>query len=609
MPERLGDTAAAAGLAQWPRVKAIFTGALDLPPAQRTAFIERHCEGDPALQRMVQSLLASDRAADHFMEIPAGARVALSRSAPSAAATVADDRVRPGAGSGQSLEIQALLRYRLQSIVLIAFAGMAVFSALRFLRHDLTPQIIWRTMVPGVAFVVLLGIFAVILGRGRVYTLRQLRSIETVFFATATLYFVGDTYNALFVAPAWLLTYAERHPAELSILARQPSILWSTVIIVYGTFIPNTGRRCAAVTLTIALSALSMVAIAGLQYPSIPPRALFLFESEVALWLAIAVAIAIYGSHKIAGLREEALAARKLGQYQLKRRLGQGGMGEVYLAEHTLLRRPCAVKVIRPDQVGHPSTLERFLREVQVTATLTHPNTIQVFDYGQASDGTVFYAMEYLTGLSLDALIERYGSLPTERVIFLLRQLCGALSEAHGVGLIHRDIKPSNVIVCARGGLQDVAKLLDFGLARMESTGALGSGLTQAGMIYGTPSYMSPEQAAGLLTIDARSDIYSLGALAYFLVTSEPPFVRNSVAQTLAAHMDEPVTPLRRLNSAVPPDFETVVMRCLAKNPDDRFPDAASVDRALSTCCAGSEWTQVEATNWWSTVALGVATA
>jgi serine/threonine-protein kinase len=237
---------------------------------------------------------------------------------------------------------------------------------------------------------------------------------------------------------------------------------------------------------------------------------------------------------------------------------------------------------------------------------LTHPNTVQVFDYGQASDGTVFYAMEYLTGLSLDELVRRHGRLPPERVIFLLRQLCGALAEAHGVGLIHRDIKPSNVFVCTRGGLQDVAKLLDFGLVRMESTGPLGAGLTQAGLIFGTPAYMSPEQASGQRPVDARSDIYSLGALAYFLIASEPPFVRDSVAQTLAAHMDEPVTPLHRLNASVPLDFEEVVMRCLAKDPDDRFADAASVDRALGACRAAGEWTQAEASGWWSAVSIPV---
>jgi serine/threonine-protein kinase len=606
-----GETLAGVGAAQWPRVKAIFYQALDRPAVERTGFIEQACHGDPALQRMIESLLASDRSADGFMEAPAAARVALNSSVSSIAMPDVDAGLAVGRDRGPnaaaSLEIQTLLRYRLRIIVIIALVVNVVFNALRFLRTDFTPQLIRQELVPAGAFIIVLAVFTAILWRRRTYALSQLRWLESVLFATATVYYVGETYGPLFADPAWLVEYAQRHPTELSILARQPSVYWMAMIIIYGTFVPNTGRRCAAVTMAMALSPLLTITIAGWHHPSIPPRALFLFVSEVAIWLAMGVAIAIYGSHKITVLREEALAARKLGQYQLKRRLGQGGMGEVYLAEHMLLKRPCAVKVIRPDQAGDPGTLQRFLREVQVTATLTHPNTIQVFDYGQESDGTVFYAMEYLTGLSLEEFVGRYGRLPPQRAIFLLRQLCGALAEAHGVGLIHRDIKPSNVIVCSRGGIHDVVKLLDFGLARMESTGPRGAALTQAGLIFGTPAYMSPEQASGHRAVDGRSDIYSLGALGYFLTTGEPPFVRDTVAQTLAAHLDEAVIPLRRLNAEVPPDFENAVMRSLAKDPDLRFADIASLDRALDACRTTGEWTQADAFSWWSAVAIPVA--
>jgi serine/threonine-protein kinase len=403
------------------------------------------------------------------------------------------------------VEIQALLRHRLRILALIAFGGNAFFNAFRFLRLEFTPAVVWLTMVPAAVY---LGVFLVLIAAlwsARPYTLRQLRWLEGLIFGVTTVYDAWETYTTLFLVQRWLLEYAQRHQSEMSILARQPSTLWMAVIVAYGTFIPNTGRRCAVVTGSIALTPITVVAVAGLL-SEVPTRLLVIFLSDMVLWLGVAVAMAIYGSHKITVLRDEAMAARKLGQYQLKQRLGEGGMGEVYLAEHVLLKRPCAVKVIRPDQAGDPTTLQRFLREVQATATLTHPNTVQVFDYGQASDGTVFYAMEYLTGLSLEELVRVRGPLPPARVIFVLRQLCGALAEAHAIGLIHRDIKPSNVVLCNRGGMYDVAKLLDFGLVRMESTAASGAGLTQAGLIFGTPTYMSPEQAAGR-DLDARSDI------------------------------------------------------------------------------------------------------
>jgi serine/threonine-protein kinase len=212
-------------------------------------------------------------------------------------------------------------------------------------------------------------------------------------------------------------------------------------------------------------------------------------------------------------------------------------MGEVYLAEHVLLRRPCAVKLIRPERAGDPQALRRFEREVQATAALTHPNTVEVYDYGRADDGTFYYAMEYLRGLSLQELVARHGPLPPARAAHLLRQVCGALQEAHAGGLVHRDIKPSNVIVCQRGGVCDVAKLLDFGLVRAPCLGGGAETLTQEGTIAGTPAYMSPEQAKGLEDLDARSDIYSLGALAYFLVTGRPPFVRETAVLTLTLQL------------------------------------------------------------------------
>jgi serine/threonine-protein kinase len=274
-------------------------------------------------------------------------------------------------------------------------------------------------------------------------------------------------------------------------------------------------------------------------------------------------------------------------------------MGEVYLAEHLLLRRPCAVKLIRPEQAGDPTNLQRFEREVQAMATLTHWNTVEIFDYGHADDGTFYYVMEYLPGRNLEQLVNRYGPLPPARAIHLLRQVCGALHEAHNVGLLHRDIKPSNVIACERGRIHDVAKLLDFGLVHAEGPDGLDVTLSQEGSIRGTPSYMSPEQAGGGLAIDPRTDIYSLGAVAYFLLTGRPPFVRETAMQTLAAHMHLTPAPPTALRPGLPDDLVAVVLRCLAKDPADRPPSAEALEEALASCRDAGGWTERDAQRWW----------
>src|SRR5437588_6362815 len=236
---------------------------------------------------------------------------------------------------------------------------------------------------------------------------------------------------------------------------------------------------------------------------------------EVAILMATAAAIAVFGSHKIRELHQTAHEARRIGQYRLKQVLGFGGMGTVYLAEHVLLRRPCAIKVIRADQAGDLRTLLRFEREVQATATLTHWNTVEIYDYGHTDDGTFYYVMEYLPGMNLEDLVEQHGLLPPERAIHLLRQVCQALREAHGIGLIHRDIKPGNIVACERGQVYDVAKLLDFGLVISSGPDGDGVKLTREGSFTGSPAFMSPEQAVGGQPLDARSDIYNVGAVAY----------------------------------------------------------------------------------------------
>jgi serine/threonine-protein kinase len=373
--------------------------------------------------------------------------------------------------------------------------------------------------------------------------------------------------------------------AFIGVYVEFTSLRWFALLVGYGAFIPNTWRRCAAVVTVLALCPLIMFAVLSLWLRPLDTEVVVTILSSLALWLGVAATLVVFTSYRIEMLRQEAADARKLGQYVLRERLGAGGMGEVYLAEHLLLRRPCAVKLIRPERAADPNHLLRFEREVRLTATLTHPNTIQVFDYGRTEDNVFYYVMEYLEGLTLDELVRRHGPLSSERAVHFLRQVCAALQEAHDIGLIHRDVKPSNVRVCERGGEHDVIKLLDFGLV-LPLSGAMGDGnkLTHEGTIAGTPDYMSPEQAVGRQNVDGRSDIYSVGALAYYLLTGAPPFVYPSSVAILAAHLYEPPRPLSERRPDVPRDLEVVVLRCLAKDPNDRFPDARSLAQALAAC-------------------------
>jgi serine/threonine-protein kinase len=376
---------------------------------------------------------------------------------------------------------------------------------------------------------------------------------------------------------------------------------WMGTVFIYALFIPNTWRRAAVIIGAICAAPLLLFAYLWMTDPVFARVASegAGFVVEVTILAGITFLSATYGTHMIGSLRREAFEARQLGQYRLCRLLGSGGMGDVYLAEHQMMKRPCAIKLIRPGKANDPQALARFEREVRATAKLSHWNTIEIFDYGRTEDGTFYYVMEYLPGLSLAELVEKHGPLPAPRAIHLLMQACDALGEAHAAGLIHRDIKPGNIFAAQRGGIHDVAKLLDFGLAKPIATTAPVQ-LTQEGSITGSPLFMSPEQALGDSEPDARSDIYSLGAVAYFLLTGVPPFEGDRPIKVILAHAHEQVLPPSKLRSDIPRDVEQVVLRCLAKNPAERYQSAAALRRALSECVAAGGWTHEEAAGWWN---------
>jgi serine/threonine-protein kinase len=417
----------------------------------------------------------------------------------------------------------------------------------------------------------------------------QLRRIEGVVFAMFAALCGADTSDvARRVIPDMVPPGA--------VLPNATLLPWFACILVYGVLIPNTPRRCLlAVGLIALVGAASMLAswlLAGAM-----PDQVVRWMVHVVSWLVIAISITVIGAHLLDKFRRQVLEARQFGQYSLGKRLGGGGMGEVYLAQHLLLRRPCAVKVIRPERAGDPKNQLRFEREVQATTRLTHPAAVQVYDYGHTEDGRFFYAMEYLTGFPLDDLVARTGPLPPGRVVSILRQVCGAMEEAHVLGLVHRDVKPGNIMLCRIGRRADAAKLLDFGLVQ-DSLTAEDVRITQEGGLLGTPAYMSPEQARGA-AVGPASDLYSLGAVAYFLLTGRPPFQGKNALDTLQAHLTAAVIPPSVVCPGVPADLDGVIVRLLAKAPGDRYVDAAAVATALAGCACAADWSDADAAAWW----------
>src|SRR5262249_6370987 len=322
-----------------------------------------------------------------------------------------------------------------------------------------------------------------------------------------------------------------------------------------------------------------------------------------AVPLFMAGVIAVFSAARTNALQRQAFdairEAKQLGAYTLKKKLGEGGMGEVWLAEHRLLKRPCAMKFIRAELAANPDTARRFEREVRAVTALTHFNTVRVFDYGMSDDGSFYYVMEYLDGPPLDNLVKGTGPLVPGRAVYLLRQLCGALAEAHGAGMVHRDLKPGNIIVAALGGQRDVAKLLDFGLVQDHSATESDDRITRAGTVLGTPSYMCPEQAAGE-AVDARGDIYSLGAVACFMLTGRPPVEASTGGNLRTPHPTHPAQAVRPLRSAFPADVAAVVAKCLAKESKERFQTAMELEAALAACSCSMDWNACAAATWWN---------
>jgi hypothetical protein len=369
------------------------------------------------------------------------------------------------------------------------------------------------------------------------------------------------------------------------------------VPVLRAVLIPSTGVRTFALTSVACVPGLIASFVAStLRDSMMAPLTLTVL---VLNWCSLSVVFSTVASSVVFGLRSEVRRARRFGQYTLIAKLGEGSMGVVFLAQHALLRRRTAIKLIGGDASAR--AINRFEREVQLTSQLTHPNTIAIYDFGRTEDGAFYYAMEHLDGADLQGIVELTGPCDPGRVIHILRQACGALEEAHARGLLHRDIKPSNLFLCPRRGPADVVKILDFGLVKdLSGSDATGSS-THVDTLLGTPLYMSPESISDPQRVDERSDIYALGAVAYYLLVGKPVFSGRSVVEVCAQHLYTAPAPItKHTGRPVPRDLEAVVLRCLEKNSAARYADARSLRDALDACHDAQSWTEHHAERWWA---------
>lgn len=495
-------------------------------------------------------------------------------------------------GSGTNTELVNLLRERLQGASLFIAAAYLAFLAFSLASPGSVYGMVgWSFVLRTVVAVAT----AALLASRLPFSYGQLRAIEYAFFGVELLLYMQSQYSVN-------MQLVEQGDILSMVAFEKNGILRVTLImLIYGVFIPNDPRVTARVVLTMAicpLIVLGLVLHKDLAQNASNHLASVQNTASNAMFILTSAALAIYAAYSLNGVRRELREARQLGQYRLLKKLGEGGMGEVYLAEHQLLKRPCALKLINSDLEDNSIALARFEREVQSAAMLSHPNTIEIYDYGHTDDGTFYYVMQYLPGLTIHDLVRNSGPMPPGRIVYLMTQVCGALAEAHRMGLVHRDLKPANILVAILGGQCDVAKVLDFGLVK-QTAPADGKQLTADFTVSGTPSYMSPEQARGEREVDGRADLYSLGAILYYMATGRAPFERDNPMSVMIAHAAEPVVPPSQLRADLPADLEAVILRSLSKSPAERYQEARALGDDLAKCQCAADWDQARAERWW----------
>jgi eukaryotic-like serine/threonine-protein kinase len=479
--------------------------------------------------------------------------------------------------------------------------------------------------VTGVVYLVYLVLYATV-WTAAASTVGWLASLAgfVVSLCVAAYLFAGRRAAApvakLAIGYQWFLCFVLGISESWTVSYEAPSaqVAWSAVVIALFPFlIPASARvillSSLAAAATTPLAMALVFGASGRSWPEGQVTASYLLPPFLCALLAWAPTSALQR------LNAAVQQARRLGNYELEGRLGQGGMGEVWRGRHRLLARPAAVKLIRPEMLGAKDErsqqllIRRFEREAQATATLDSPHTVELYDFGVSADGILFYVMELLHGLDVETLVQRFGPLPSERAVYLLLQACDSLHDAHRRELIHRDIKPANLFLAQKGGTCDFLKVLDFGLVKRWRTGDrsdLGDSLqslvqsqtqqTAIGQIVGTPAFLAPEAALGEQAVDARADIYGLGCVAYWMLTGTLVFHEPTPFAMAVAHVTkEPVPPSQRVSHPIDSELEALVMKCLHKDRQRRPGSALALAEALSAIRLSEPWTRERASQWW----------
>jgi serine/threonine-protein kinase len=501
----------------------------------------------------------------------------------------------PGTGLSTHLVTQAAVRLRILAYLyaftffMAAFLPALLFPADRALLFS--RPTLWAPGVIGIAVALLVAAVT--------------KSPRVSLHATMAIGLIFEVVSSYGIAAAEFLDTEAFNMSGHFWMGLSWVAVWT---LLFTVVVPTSPRKAVPA----ALASVSAVPVTIGFLMARQPTAFHPSPMQFFFWLVfpylLVVVMAYVGARVVYALGKEVTRSRELGSYRLVERLGQGGMGEVWRAQHRMLARPAAIKLIRPAATGNGKAVastemrRRFEREAQATASLRSPHTVSLFDFGVSDDGTFYYVMELLEGLTAEALVQRYGQLPFKRAIYVLRQMCHSLSEADARGLVHRDIKPANIFLCRYGEEFDFVKVLDFGLVTAlneQPDGAMT--LTREHAIHGTPAFIAPEQALGVARLDGRADIYATGCVAYWLLTGQLVFKAETPLELILHHAHTvPDPPSNRTELPIPPALDQLVMACLAKSPAERPQSARELSQRLAEIAGPDAWTEVEAREWWA---------